>query len=302
MLPPSSTAGRSARPHEFASPVTNTVTPCPFCAGNEAETPGEIASYPLERGDASWQVRVVPNKYAAVAWTTAAVGTHEVIIESPEHLVNLTDLSEEQARLVFVAYQDRLRALSDDERLGYGLVFKNGGANGGASLEHLHSQLIATEMVPPDIQLEAAKAGEHRTLYGTCIFCELLAGELRGDRVVAANEHFLAFCPHASRFPYEMWIVPKDHEPSFEEATPSQVAALSQLMVSLLQKLNGCLDSPAYNYWIHTAPFRMSLHDDFHWHIEIAPRIARLAGFELGGGCFINPVEPEGAAERLRAV
>lgn len=291
---------RAARPHEFVSTVTKPSAPCPFCAGNESLTPGEIASYPAQRGSAAWQVRVVPNKYPAVHWQAAAVGTHEVIIESPDHLLSLAQLSDEQAQLTFHAYQDRLQALSRDERLGFGLIFKNSRAAGGASLEHLHSQLLGMEFVPPEIQLEAAKAGEYRALHGGCIFCRLLEDEADGNRVVSESEHFVVFCPFASRFPYEMWVVPKSHGASFESAGPQQVNELATTMLESIKRLENCLDSPAYNYWLHTAPFRMSRHDDFHWHIEIAPRVASLAGFELGSGCFINAVAPENAAQRLR--
>lgn len=292
--------GRSGRPQEFSAPASNPVSRCPFCAGNEALTPDEISAYPTGQPDAAWQVRVVPNMYPAVQWDTSVAGSHEVIVESPRHITSLTDLSEEHARLVFAVYQKRLRALGQDERLRYGLVFKNSGGNGGASLEHLHSQLLATEFVPPEIQLEAAKAGEYRVLNQRCLICDLLADELQGNRVVADDEHFVAFCPYASRFPYEMWVVPKTHEESFEKTNSDRVNALGALMLSLLKKLEACLGSCAYNYWIHTAPFRLSPHDDFHWHIEIAPRVSKLAGFELGGGCFINPVDPDRAADCLR--
>lgn len=292
--------GRAARPQEFLTSATSAVTPCPFCAGNESLTPDEIVSYPSDRGGASWQVRIVPNKYPAVEWGAGAVGTHEVIIESPQHLASLSELSDEHAQLAFRAYQQRLQVLSQDERLGFGLVFKNAGAAGGASLEHVHSQLLGTAFVPPEIQLEASKAGEYRLLHGSCVFCDLLADETDGDRVVLESEHFVVFCPFASRFPYEMWVVPKTHEQSFETAGAEQIDELAKIMLQLVKKLEACLESPAYNYWIHTAPFRMSQHDDFHWHLEIAPRVARLAGFELGVGCFINSVAPENAAQRLR--
>ncbi|MBP89740.1 MAG: galactose-1-phosphate uridylyltransferase [Planctomycetaceae bacterium] len=294
--------GRAARPNEFVSVATKAATPCPFCVGNESLTPDAILSYPRDRKDAAWQVRVVPNKYPAVQWAAAAVGTHEVIIESPEHIVSLSELSDEQAALAFRAYQERLQALGQDERLGFTFIFKNARAAGGASLEHLHSQLIGMEFVPPEIQLQTSKAGEYRVLHGRCIFCDLLADEADGNRVVSESEHFIVFCPYASRFAYEMWVVPKAHEQSFEDASAEQSNELAKITVQAVRKLEACLDSPAYNYWIHTAPFRMSRHDDFHWHIEIAPRVARLAGFELGSGCFINPVAPEHAAERLRNV
>ncbi|MEO8496927.1 MAG: DUF4921 family protein [Planctomycetota bacterium] len=299
---------RAARPDEFASTGNPGPAGCPFCPGHEDQTPEAAAVYPAARSGEPWRVRVIPNKYPAVDLSAtgdrgeAAIGVHEVIIESPAHVASLSDISSEEARLTFVAYRDRLHTLRKDLRLGYGLVFKNARAEGGASLEHTHSQLVATATVPADIQYELAQAGEHRMLHGSCAFCDLIDGELDGARHVTETESFAVFCAFSSRFPYEMWVLPKEHCESFEETPDAELAELAELMQNLIRRLEALLDAPAYNYWIRNAPFRLSSHDDYHWRIELTPRMTRLAGFELGTGCFINPVSPEQAALNLRSV
>ncbi|MBI2481387.1 MAG: DUF4921 family protein [Planctomycetia bacterium] len=299
---------RAARPDQFAVTNATGVDVCPFCPGHEDLTPKASAVYPAESSATDWQVRVVPNKYPAVELDAsggrgeAAIGVHEVIIESPAHVASLTEVSAAEAQLTFVAYRDRLQTLSKDKRLAYGLVFKNARAEGGASLEHTHSQLIATSTIPADVQYELARAGEHQMLHGSCAFCDLIGGELHGARHVLETDSFAVFCPFGSRFPYEMWVLPKEHCESFETTPDSELAELADLMRRLIRGLEVLLDAPAYNFWIRNAPFRLSSHDDFHWRIELTPRMTRLAGFELGTGCFINPVGPEHAAAELRSV
>jgi len=298
---------RAARPQEFARPARRSADSCPFCRGQESQTPAAVAAYPHEADTAAWEVRVVPNKYPAVETTAvpgqdpSAVGVHEVIIESPHHVDSFSQVSDRQAELTMRAYRDRLLALRRERRLGHVLVFKNARAEGGASLEHTHSQLLATTTVPPVIQLESARAGEHRALHGSCIFCVLLAEEMAGQRAVVQSQNFTAFCPYASRFPYEMWLLPTEHQTAFEDLPATQLAELGVFLRGLLRRLESCLGTPAYNYWLHNPPLRRSRHDDYHWHIEIAPRLSQLAGYELGTGCFINPVAPEYAADRLRS-
>jgi UDPglucose--hexose-1-phosphate uridylyltransferase len=299
---------RAARPDQFALTSGAGFDVCPFCPGHENLTPEATVAYSASSTGKPWKVRVVPNKYPAVDLNAsgdrgeAAVGVHEVIIESPAHVVSLSDVSQDEARLTFMAYRDRLRVFRQDSRLAYGFVFKNARADAGASLEHTHSQLIASSTVPADIQFELAKAGEHRRLHGSCAYCDLIDGERDGARHVFETDSFVVFCAFGSRFPYEMWVLPKEHCESFETTQDSELAELAELMQTLIRGLEATLDSPAYNYWIRNAPFRLSPHDDYHWRIELTSRMTRLAGFELGTGCFINPVSPEQAAAQLRSV
>jgi UDPglucose--hexose-1-phosphate uridylyltransferase len=311
---------RAGRPDEFRqTPRVRTAVACPFCSGHERETPEAVAVYPASASppaSACWQVRVVPNKFPAV-WFAApaggeaakssekqsAQGAHEVIIESPQHVVSLADTTDQQARLTFLAYQDRLRHWRSDSRLAYGLVFKNARAEGGASLEHAHSQLIATPMLPDVVATEARHCKQFSEEESKCLLCDLAAQELASrDRLVHETQHLVAICPCGSRFPFEVLVLPKEHASYFEEVEGGVRDELAFLVRDLIARLESLLHEPAYNFWIHTAPWSGGdfVHDSFHWHLHLAPRLTRLAGFELGAGYFINPVSPEKAAGDFR--
>lgn len=311
---------RADKPDEFEG--TGTLHRCPFCRGNEADTPDSIATYFAagEENSADWQVRVIPNKYPAVTPSGTngkalpdlngfaslhtlreGAGVHDVIIEAPEHVLSLSDLSLQQARLVFLSYRDRLAVLRQQPDLAYALIFKNVGAAGGASLEHVHSQLIATTFVPTEVRHEIESAERFYQEHGKCCFCATLQEELAaGLRVVAETPGFVAVCPFASRFAYETWVLPRVHQSRFEESSDAESAELSALVRDLIGRIERALGRCAYNYLIHTEPFDTSPLDHYHWHIEILPRITRTAGFEWGAGCYINPVPPEEAAAVLR--
>jgi UDPglucose--hexose-1-phosphate uridylyltransferase len=230
------------------------------------------------------------------------LGAHEVIIETPRHVVSLTQLSDRQVESTFVAYQDRLRYWQRDERLAHGLVFKNARSAGGASLEHTHSQLLAIPFVPDVVAQELSAAEAYWRMHGRCVFCDLQQSELASQqRIVRRTPHFLAYCPYASRFAYEMMVIPLQHARQFEELLGPQRDELAHLVRDLIRRLEAVLPEPAYNYWIHSAPWRGSPEVTFHWHLELVPRLTRLAGFELGTGYSINPVSPEEAASRLRS-
>ncbi|MGE3409532.1 MAG: DUF4921 family protein [Pirellulales bacterium] len=309
---------RAARPQEFA-PAATIADPgdCPFCEGREDITTPE--SYAVRQAGSQpngpgWRVRAIPNKFPALAGegqpvervqgmyrSLAGVGVHEVIIESPRHLTNLTRLSPAELMEVFSVYRQRLLALRHDRRLAHALIFKNLGALAGASLAHLHSQLIATPVVPSQVaqELDGAKAFFAR--HGQCVYCRMLDEELAdGRRIVWQSEFCVAFCPYASRFPYEMWVLPRKHAPRFEECSNGELAGVASMVWRVVGGLENALDRPAYNYMMHTAPFASSDFSYDHWHLEITPRIANLAGFEWGTGFCINTVPPEEAAARLR--
>jgi UDPglucose--hexose-1-phosphate uridylyltransferase len=292
-------------------------TLCPFCEGNEDKTPPEILAYrerhshPNGRG---WRVRVVPNKFPALQVEgdlhkrgegmydrMNGVGAHEVIIESPAHVQSLTELDDAILREVLWVYRDRLVDLKKDIRLVYGMLFKNVGPQAGASLDHTHSQLIVTPIVPINVVEEMEGAKAFFNYRGRCIYCDMLHQEQAGERrVVLDTEYFTAFCPYASRFPFETWIVPKTHASHFENLHKLEVDDLAPVLKAVLQKLEAALDKPPYNYIVHTAPFDAAALPHYHWHIEIIPRLTRVAGFEWGTGFYINPVPPEQAAEFLR--
>ncbi len=285
-----------------------------------------------------WSVRVVPNKFpalspgagptAATSVTSAtpvtpvtaptspptaddldasmyarapAVGAHEVLIESPDHDATFGTHPQEQMEDVLKALVARFRALVRDERLKYLQVFKNWGRTGGASLEHTHCQLIATPAVPGVVQEELDAASEHRERSGRCLYCDLIATEAgSGERVVESSERFLVFCPYASRFPYETWIVPTEHGAAFEDMSRAQIVELARTIRRTVRRLELAFEDPPYNLVWHTAPWTGDFGAYYHWHLELLPRLAIPAGFELGTGYYINPTAPEAAAATLR--
>lgn len=293
-----------------------TVT-CPFCPGNEGLTPPEILAYRnggVPNGP-GWWVRCVPNKFPALTiegeverkvtqlfHSVNGVGAHEVIVETPEHRANFATLGEKQLQEVISAYRDRYLDLTKDSRFKYILIFKNHGAEAGASLHHPHSQLIATPIVPRRIMDELRAARDfYEETGGSCIYDEIVEEERKaGDRVLLESPDFLALCPYASRYPFETWILPTRHEVRFEEMDDGEGQALARFLKEVFGRLDGLLNDPPFNSYIHTAPCDRRDHRYYHWHLEITPRLSRTAGFERGTGFYINPVPPEDAARLLR--
>ena len=311
---------RARRPIDFESgPRMRSDRACPFCEGNESQTPPEIlalrepGSGPDRKG---WRVRVVPNKFPAleiegecnadqnnikIFESMPGVGAHEVIIESPRHITTTSELSETELGEILCVYRDRLLELKRDSRLAYGMVFKNVGEAAGASLEHLHSQLIATPIVPINVCEEMDGSLKFYDCRGRCVYCEMVERELEErKRIVYETREFVAFCPFAARFAFETWVLPKKHSSRYENTDGADLTELSGVLRNTIKKLETSLEKPAYNYIIHTAPFDSDEVGHYHWHIEIMPRITKAAGFEWGTGFYINPVAPESAAAVLR--
>lgn len=295
--------------------LENSASDCPFCPGHEHMTPPEILAYRSNASDGSaWRVRCVPNRYPALTpegdvrtqveglyHSVEGVGAHEIIIETPDHSRAFSDLSKRQIDDVLRAYVARAGELAKDPRLSYVLIFKNKGAEAGASLFHTHSQLIATPIVPRRIQDELRGAEAFHAEEGTCVYDRILGEELEAaDRVVAADEAFVALCPYASRFPFEVWILPRRHRPRFEEIRAQERRSLAGLLKDTLRRLDALVGHPPFNWYFHTAPSDGEDRDYYHWHLEITPRLSRIAGFERGTGFYINSVPPEDAALLLR--
>lgn len=290
---------------------------CPFCYGNEDKTPPEI--HALREGGGppntpGWSTRIIPNKFPALKIEgnldkvgigiydmMNGIGAHEVIIETPEHDKNISDLDDHQVEKIIWAYRDRSLDLRGDKRLKYILLFKNYGRSAGASLEHPHTQLIALPVVPKRVNEELGGSEEYYSYRERCVFCDIIRQELRdNERTVTENEEFLAFCPFASRFPFEIWILPKKHCADFSHIEKNEVINLARILRQVIGRIKNGLTDPAYNYLVHTSPIEAKEREDYHWHIEIMPRLTRVAGFEWGTGFYINPVLPEEAAKTLR--
>jgi UDPglucose--hexose-1-phosphate uridylyltransferase len=311
-------AERAQRPQHHAVRESSANTgPCPFCAGNEAMTPPPVLVYQDEEapaGKSLWKVRVVPNKYPALASDdrdfvdddalykpTNGLGVHEVIIESPDHIENIATLTEKQVGEILFAYRDRIMSLRTDPRWRYILIYKNQGLEAGATLPHVHSQLVALPMVPQAVAEEMSGAKRYYHATGECIYCKMINKESAGgQRLVAEYGRFAVLCPYAPRFPFEAWILPRQHASCFEMGSKEDYVQLSHALRETLIRLDRQLDHPPFNYIIHSNPLAEADGRFYHWHMEILPKLTQVAGFEWGSGCYINPVAPEEAARRLR--
>jgi UDPglucose--hexose-1-phosphate uridylyltransferase len=210
---------------------------------------------------------------------------------------------------ILQVYRDRMEDLGGDDRFKYVLIFKNQGYLAGATLSHAHSQLIATPVTPKRVKEELTGALRYYDFKTRCVFCDMIRQEtlLTRERLVYENADFAVIAPFAARFPYEAWVLPKAHSCDYITITPAQRTQMADALQQTLRAIRDALGDPALNYLIHTAPFRRprsgywtSIQHDFHWHMEILPRMLRPAGFEEGSGFYINPIAPETAAETLR--
>ncbi|MGQ9508172.1 MAG: galactose-1-phosphate uridylyltransferase [Thermodesulfobacteriota bacterium] len=309
---------RSRRPSDFAPEERRTVGGfCPLCEGNEDRTPPEVFAF-RENGTApnspGWSLRVVPNKFPALRIEgdlnregegmydkMNGIGAHEVVIETPRHFETLSTLPLKAVENVLWAYRERIVDLRRDHRLRYVMVFKNYGVSAGASLEHAHSQIIALPIVPTRVREEIEGARNYFQYKDRCVYCDILQQELRDRRrVVYENSGFVSLTPFASRFPFETWILPKTHQPSFELMEASFFPLSAEALSDILQRLREVLEDPPYNYILHTSSFPEEDREHYHWHFEIMPKLTKVAGFEWGTGFYINPTPPEEAAEYLR--
>ncbi len=308
---------RSKRPHDFTIPYEiKRSDNCVFCYGNEHKTPPEVLAWRPDGGKPNspgWAVRAFPNKFPAVTaeggplppdfppgQAVAALGAHEVLVDCPDHSGSLGRVSDEQAELVMLAVLERYRALSRGPMVKYIQVFKNYGATAGASLEHSHWQIITVPVIPEVFRSEFAGVQRHFGEQGGCIYCETTENEAKArDRAVEVTDDYVVFCPYASRFPYELWIVPGKHRSDFSGINEAEARSLGRLVRRTVRRFERAFNYSPYNLVLHTGP-NESGYEKYHWHMEILPRLSVTAGFEWGTGIFINPTSPETAAETLR--
>ena len=309
---------RGKRPSDYAvKKVTQKDIFCPLCPGNEATTPPEIFAFRKEGTGPDrpgWNIRVVPNKFPAleprgnmerrregVFDRMNGVGSHEVVIETPDHDKELTDLPLNHVKKILFVFKMRTEELAKDPRFQSVVVFKNRGREAGASLQHSHSQIIALPIIPKLILEELYGGRKHYRNKERCIFCDMIEQERQeGIRIIDENDDFVSFSPYAARFPFETWITPRMHTSHYCQIQQHQYQTLAKILLKTLKRLDTVLEKPPYNLVFHTAPILKEDLPFYHWHIEIIPKVTKVAGFEWGTGFYINPTPPEEAAAYLR--
>jgi len=320
---------RSRRPTDFAKQERKTAKPsvCPLCPGNENMTPPAILVYLNRNGKTkkdedkdglrhkNWLIRCIPNLYPAFtppkektsfhktkdSSLAAAVGHHEVLVESPTHKEHPANAKIPQLIHVVNGYIDRLRELSSKPYVKYVSIFRNHGLEAGASLSHAHSQIIATPFIPRTVQEELTASRKFWKQNKKCAFCEILKRERKSSRAILENSHFMVFAPYASVHPLEFWILPKKHNSTMLDMTQTEVKAFAETLHKSLKGLKQLANDPPYNYGFHMA-IGKETQNYYHWHLEVYPKLAIWAGFEKSTGMYINTVTPETAAESLRKV
>jgi len=280
--------GRGKRPQHFVQkPGKIKEKVCFFCPGNEDTTPPEISRVE-EKG--KWIIRCFPNKFPATDW-------HEIIVETPDHTENLGDLSVDHIVKVLEMYSERHIAMGANPKVKYVSIFKNKGEIAGASLPHSHTQLVGLTSVPPLVSKEI------RASRKKCPFCTIWRDEVKSSRLVYENRYTAAFAPFASRFPFEVWLMPKRHVGTLVEMKRKEMTSFAETLKRILSALNSSLNYPPYNFVLHYAP--EGLHHapkckDLHLHLELLPRLSKFAGFEFGTDIIINVMPPEIAADHYR--
>jgi UDPglucose--hexose-1-phosphate uridylyltransferase len=240
--------------------------------------------------------------------TMHAVGAHEMLIDSPTHDKAPEDLGAAHYGDVVQYWLARATEMTQDERIRFVTIGRSVGRQAGAAFGHPHSTLVAQPVIPYRIKAELDGAKEYFAYKERCVFCDILDEELRlGTRVVYESEHFVAFCPFSPRFPFEVWVFSRRHECKFMGITKDECGDLGEVLTKVIKRLRVVLGDPPYSYIVHSAPGRLpkrsswhTLGDDYHWHIEIMPRLSVPSGAELGSGLYVVSTSPEDAARYLR--
>ncbi|KAM7272296.1 hypothetical protein ACFE04_026959 [Oxalis oulophora] len=308
---------RAKRPSDFKSknPTTNpnpNNSTCPFCAGNEHLCAPEIFRLDNNEVSGSWNIRVIQNLYPALSRdnvepihrnegdqvSIGGFGFHDVVIESPSHEVQLADLEAGLIAQVLMSYKKIIERVKTHDSIKYAQVFKNHGASAGASLSHTHSQILSLPVIPPKVAARMDAMKEYFNEKGKCNLCQVQPSDL----IINESRYFISIVPFAASFPFEMWIIPRDHSSHFHEIDPDKAIDLGGLLKLMLKKMSLQLNNPPFNFMIQTSPLQIPSSElpYAHWFLQIVPQLSTLAGFEMGSGCYINPVFPEDAAKVLR--
>ena len=286
---------RGKRPHDIISPKEyqkkKLVPSCIFCPDNLKDVK---ALYKQGEG-LNWDIKVIANKYPAVSLDNEnAYGQQEVVIETSDHTIELEDLSVEHIADLLKAYSERSKEISKNDKIEYILIFKNDGGVAGASLQHAHSQIFATKFLPPHIFDKSQRQQAYKLEHGHCVYCDVIAKESKGPRLIYRDKHVVAFTPYASMFNYEVWIMPIEHKDNITELSTAERQSFAKILKHILLKI-GQLDLP-YNFYFH----QVINDNDQHLYMKVVPRGSVWAGVEIGSGLIINPIDPDDAAEFYR--
>lgn len=284
---------RNKRPKDVDQPTTEELKKsCVFCPHNiDNVSKVLLTSKKTAAKNEPWGIKVIVNKFPSVSTKNKkAYGQQEVVIETADHLEEMENLSTERVAEIFDIYSQRTREIAKDPKIGYLLIFKNNGGKAGASLQHAHSQIFATEFLPPHIKDKSQKAQAYKLENGSCVYCDVIKKEAKGPRKVFADKNAIAFCPWASSHNYEIWLMPKRHVDNITELNQEEKLSMAKFLKNILKKINS-LNLP-YNYYFH----QVMADKDQHLYFKITPRGSVWAGVEIGSGLIINPISPEDAA------
>lgn len=284
---------RATRPRDvvkIAEEHTRKAKVCAFCPEHPDHPAGLYCEF--EKNGGLWQIKVAANKYPAVSLDNdKAYGTQEVVIETKSHFHDLEQLAESHIAKLLLVYAHRTVAITKNNKIEYVLIFKNQGGKAGASLEHAHSQIFATNFIPPQLIEKSLRAQEYKLKHGSCVYCDTIKKEQEGERLIYKDEYVIAFCPFASMYNYEVWIMPMRHLDNITLLSDDERLAWAVILKKVLSKI--VLLGLDYNFYFH----QVVNDEDQHFYMKVTPRGSTWAGVEIGSGVVINPVSPEDAAD-----
>ena len=286
------TPSRAKRPRDIKEQtIVKRSANCPFCPENI--TPKNIVDNIKVNSDQD--IISIKNIFPAVTLDNKiAYGTQEVIIETPDHTKELFNLSEKHIEKILQMYTKRTEDISKNKKIDYVLCFKNQGSKAGASIVHAHSQIFASQILPPEIKEELELAQKYTEDKGSCPYCDIIKKEAKSERKIFEDSNIVAFAPYASEYHYEAWIFPKRHLDNITLLNQEEYKSFTKALKKILTKLHK-LDL-SFNYFLHN----VISNKDQHLYLKIQPRDSIWAGIELGSGLVINSVPPESAAKYYR--
>ena len=289
---------------------------CPFCPGNESQTPHAIAVF---RGDgtiapedpvvSNWMLRVIPNKFPSLSQSEANLtcgpyecfagdGLQELVIPTPRHVSSLSHLSQQEMLICLAACQQRVAVMRNESGIEHITLFMNCRSAAGATLEHIHLQIAGSPLLNDYLLHRNRRNDINMERNGESLLATLLHWELeQGERIVAQTERFVMLCPYASRFSFQVWIMPRSSDSVFERCSPDDNREIADLCQRYVRRLEQIHDQPAYNLLLQLAPNRHQ--ENEHWLLELFPRFNHIAGYEIGTNIWVNPTSPEEAARCL---